>query len=64
MIGYGVTVFLHYFKRSWPLKEALVPPARGAVPFLVPPCGPVAIPTVLRNLLMEQDPFCIIKTQI
>lgn len=53
MIGCDVQVFLCYFK----CDRLLYFQAEDVFPFLMLPCGPVAI-LVLRNLLMNQDLLC------
>lgn len=59
MIGCSVIMFLHYFTCDWPLKVTIAsPPPRHEFPFLLPPCGYLAISVAFRTLLMSQDFLC------
>lgn len=59
MIGCSVMMFLHYFTCGWPLKEAIASsPPRHEFPFLLPPCGHMAISVAFRTLLRSQSFLC------
>lgn len=56
VIGSGVTMFLHYFRCDWLERGSCI--STQAFSCLMLLCYCTAMPIVLRNMLMGQDPLC------